>query len=194
MYDDVIICRKSSLAAGQRILTAMYLRDTKTYSLMKRFFTFFAMLSICLGFAGCMKEANDEHLPVICYFEQYVPVRVLNASGDDLLSPAKLQGGTFNIRWGFPGRDTMAYTKMTPGTYVTSGQADQHYFTVPLTHADKGLTVHFSLNAGETETLFIRTSADTTRPYGVTEVIFNGKKVAPVMLFGTSAYGLELVK
>lgn len=194
MYDDASDLLKNSSLAGQRILTAMYLRDTKTYSLMKRFFTFFVILSICLAFAGCMKEANDERLPVICYFEQYVPVRVLNASGDDLLSPAKLQGGTFNIRWGFPGRDTMAYTKTTPGTYVISGQADQYYFSVPLTHADKGLTVQFSLKQNETETLFIRTSADTTRPYGVTEVIFNGKKVTPVTLFGTSAYGLELIK
>jgi hypothetical protein len=153
-----------------------------------------AALLSALYFTGCEKDTARENEPhiEICYFEPWVPIRVINTNGEDLLDPAKLPGGTLEIKWEIPGTH-MSATKMSPAVYHKSGQPDQYFASVPLVNADKGLNIYFSLKTGDTDTLFIRTAANSSKPYGVAEVSFNGAKIEPRILFDTR-YGIELVK
>jgi hypothetical protein len=156
-------------------------------------FTLFVVVVAAL-FASCTKEAAEKDPEVvICYFEPYLPVRVINTAGEDLLSPAKLSSGTIEINWTAPG-SSMSPVKMSPAAYYKQGQADQYYFSVPMRNTDKGLTIVFSLKSGESDTLFIKTATHSSKPFGVTDISFNGARVDPTLLFGSTVYGLELIK
>jgi hypothetical protein len=143
---------------------------------------------------SCKKEAEEpEFKPVICFFPSNIPVRIINSAGADLLAPSKLPSGTIDIRWS----DTGVFpdpVKMTPAVYTRQGQADQYFISFPIPPVDKSITVVFSLEKNAPDTLYMRTAGNSSKPYGFAEISFNGKRVDPKMLFGSTEYGLELVK
>jgi hypothetical protein len=164
-------------------------------SVMKRF-TIIAIAVVVSAtlFTACEKDATEKEPDVvICFFEPYIPIRVINTKGEDLLDPSKLPGGTLDIKWEIPGT-SMPVTKMNPAVYSRTGQPDRYFVSAPLANADKGLSVYFTVKIGDTDTLFIRTATSSSKPYGLTEVSFNGIKIEPKMLFDTTVYGIEIVK
>jgi hypothetical protein len=162
---------------------------------MKRFSIItIAVLVSTTFFTACEKDTGGKEPDVVtCFFEPYIPIRVISTQGGDLLDPSKLPGGTIDIKWEIPGTH-MPITKMNPAVYSRNGQPDRYYVNAPLTNADRGLSVYFSVKTGDTDTLFIRTASSSSKPYGLTEVSFNGVKIEPKLLFDTTAYGIELVK
>lgn len=150
---------------------------------------------VALLFLGSCTKEQDEKDPgiVICYFEPYLPVRVINTNGEDLLSPGQLASGTVEINWNTPGGN-MKPVKMTPAVFSKQGQPDQYYFSIPMGNIEKGLTIAFSLKNGESDILYIKGASSSSKPFGVTEITFNGSRVDPQMLFGSTVYGLQLVK
>jgi hypothetical protein len=153
-----------------------------------------AILVVVL-FGSCKKavEYPDTTGIAICYFPIAIPFRVITTSGDDLLIPNKLPSGNIEISWNIPG-GTMKPVKMSPAVYKKTGEPDQYFLNAPLDNADRGVTLVFSLHAGESDTLYLKTAANSSKPYGLSEITFNGNRVDPKMLFASTVYGLELVK
>jgi hypothetical protein len=154
----------------------------------------FSILAVVL-FGSCKKavEYPDTTGIAICYFPVAIPFRVITTGGDDLLTPNKLPSGTVEISWNIPG-GMMKPVKMSPAVYKKTGEPDQYFLNAPLDSADRGVTVVFSLHAGESDSLYLKTSANSSKPFGLVEITFNGNRIDPKMLFGSTVYGLELVK
>ncbi|NCI48959.1 hypothetical protein GWC95_03435 [Sediminibacterium roseum] len=165
---------------------------------MKRFFLFATLgLSAATLFSSCEKKV-EEPGPVVCFFDTWIPIRVINTKNEDLLNPAKLPNGTVEIRWLIPGSN-MNPVRLAPSVYsIDVNKGDQYYISAPLNNADKGLTVYFSVKQGDTDTLFMRTAANSSKPYGLAELSINGVRTEPKILFhnnlANSTLGVEVVK
>lgn len=157
---------------------------------MKRITIFAVALFTVAFFPSCKKEV-DEPGPIVCFFAPWVPIRVINAKGDDLLDPAKLANGTVEMKWEAPGLTGMVPTRVNPSNYPATGE---YFVNAPLAEATKGLTVYFSIKQGDTDTLFIKTADNSSKPYGLAELKYNGVKIEPKMLFNATQYGIEIVK
>lgn len=147
-----------------------------------------------LTLSSCAKKIDSQPEIVICYLAPSVPIRIVNTLGEDLLSPSKLPGGTIDLDWGIAGTKLNTISKMTPGVYTKAGQPDQYYISMPLVNTDNGMALRFSLKAGTSDSLYIRTAASSSKPFGLTELNFNGNKINPVMLFDNTQFGVLLVK
>ncbi|NCI47193.1 hypothetical protein [Sediminibacterium soli] len=122
---------------------------------------------LLLGSFACKKEADKTVDPVICFFNPYLPVRILGESSRDLLSPAVL--GTTSIKLDL----------FTNGQQYTVQQAvgkigkDSFLLGIPLyAEGMQKLAIHF---ADITDTVIVQTSAASSQPYGLQQFRYNGK-------------------